>query len=913
MKDENKTKKQLLEEIKELKKIVNHLENQVKSKRFSLDNPVTKMLHQTGLTLSQMSPDDNLYKYIAEQMQAQFPQAAVCLISVKNEFPLNEINLSAQIEYFLYNNEKIDKGLYLNISQKAHDLFLKSQFRTISPDKHFFPDLVDEIQALAQIDFPLDRSLYCGLAIDQKVDGVLFLFLKDELNEEQQKILKLFIKQSSFFLNRQQNAKSLKEHDYRFKTLVESINAIPYQIDLKSGRFIYIGKQAEQVLGYPIESWVDISVLENRIHKDDIDIVTQLARSSIIQGKNLDVEYRIIKQDSSIIWIRNIVTILEKENIRELVGFMMDITNRKIWESEIERRDKLLHTITDNLPNSFLSIINKDCRILYTAGKNNTKKKIKFENFIGKKVDDVMKDFGSDILLTIKDAYAGTFEGENHIFEVQLNERHTLFKTVPLKNDHGEIDKIMVLVEDITQRKKTELALEESENQLRTLINAMPDAICFKDGDGRWLQSNDYNLDLFQIEGVDYHGKKDSELARYSSFYHDALLMCEKSNEEAWAKGTKTRIEEVIPRPDGSTLVFDVIKVPTFHKDGSRKGLVVVARDITERIEAEKEAQRWAQVFTHAEWGIVIGTTEKGILDNMNPAYAKMHGYTIDDLKGKPVHTVFTKEASEKLMDHIKTAHDKGHHTFEADHVRKDGTIFPAINDVTVVKDKNNNILYRIINVQDITKRKIIEDMVKASLEEKEVLLKEIHHRVKNNLQIIISLLNLQSKQITDSLALEAFQISKARVYSMALVHEQLYKSANFSSIKMKSYTQTLIMELVQSYQVEQQVSVHSYIKNINLAIDNAIPCGLILNELLSNAFKHAFPGNKKGKINIMLDKSDGKTTLTVQDNGVGIPADVDIMNTTSLGLQMVRVLANQIGGNCHIDSSNGTNVRIEF
>ncbi|HEY3268177.1 MAG TPA: PAS domain S-box protein [Armatimonadota bacterium] len=153
----------------------------------------------------------------------------------------------------------------------------------------------------------------------------------------------------------------------------------------------------------------------------------------------------------------------------------------------------------------------------------------------------------------------------------------------------GGDDCALVTARDITDRKLAKEALKESEAQLRTLINAMPDIVCFKDGEGRWLEANEFDLNLFELQGVDYRGKKDSDLAENSEFFRDAFLACEKTDEAAWQIGAASRVDETIPTPDGDERVFDIVKVPTFHDDGRRKGLVVIGRDITERKRVEEE------------------------------------------------------------------------------------------------------------------------------------------------------------------------------------------------------------------------------------------------------------------------------------------------------------------------------------
>jgi len=180
---------------------------------------------------------------------------------------------------------------------------------------------------------------------------------------------------------------------------------------------------------------------------------------------------------------------------------------------------------------------------------------------------------------------------------------------------------------DITDRKIAEEALNQRESQLRLLINAMPDIVCFKDGQGRWIEANDFDLKLFGIENVDYRGKKDSELAPYSTFYREAFLTCEVTDEYAWQKRVISRGEEIIPRPDGTEKVFDIIKVPVFNEDGSRKALVVIGRDITEKKHAEEalrsEKEKLDIILKNLNEG-VIATDEKGAIIFLNDSARRM-------------------------------------------------------------------------------------------------------------------------------------------------------------------------------------------------------------------------------------------------------------------------------------------------
>lgn len=249
---------------------------------------------------------------------------------------------------------------------------------------------------------------------------------------------------------------------------------------------------------------------------------------------------------------------------------------------------------------------------------------------------------------------------------------------------------------------------------------------------------------------------------------------------------------------------------------------------------------------------------------------------------------------------------------------KKDGTPFWGSVTATIVFDEKEEVAYYDGAVKDITKQKNVDAKIRASLQEKEVLLKEIHHRVKNNLQIINSLLSLQSRHIQDDRILQMFQECRNRIRSMALVHEKLYQSKNFSNIDFAEYIKGLANSLFRAYKTDPGlVTLNIDVENIALSPDLAVPCGLIINELVSNTLKYAFPlpfeGN--GKITIALHPArDSEVELIVKDNGVGIPSDLDTRNTNSLGLQLVHVLAeDQLDGTIHLDRSNGTMFQIKF
>ena len=217
--------------------------------------------------------------------------------------------------------------------------------------------------------------------------------------------------------------------------------------------------------------------------------------------------------------------------------------------------------------------------------------------------------------------------------------------------------------------------------------------------------------------------------------------------------------------------------------------------------------------------------------------------------------------------------------------------------------------------VRDITERKMAEDRLQSSLKEKEVLLREIHHRVKNNMQVISSLLNLQARRIQDPAVMDMFKESQRRIRSMALIHERLYQSSDLSRIEFSQYLRNLTAHLFHSYQIDSsRIRLQIEAEEIHLNINTAIPCGLIVNELVSNALKHAFPDGRSGHLDLALRRVEGDGyMLEVKDDGVGFPEGLNFRKTESLGMQIVGTLVKQIDGTIDLARELGTMFTIRF
>ena len=289
---------------------------------------------------------------------------------------------------------------------------------------------------------------------------------------------------------------------------------------------------------------------------------------------------------------------------------------------------------------------------------------------------------------------------------------------------------------------------------------------------------------------------------------------------------------------------------------------------------------------------------------DVNPAACELSGYSKYELMKMNVCDLIVHEDKKEICTHLAKIKKVKHFNDDLLVQKKDGS--RRYWAVTAVNLNNEQILEF---VKDITDRKNFEKTLHKNIEEKEILLKEIHHRVKNNLNVISSLLSLQARTIsTKQNAITAFEESINRVHSIALVHQKLYQSEDFSKIQFHEYIKKLSNELVNSYNIDKKISIEYQLEPANFEINTAIPCGLILNELLSNALKHAFIGRSKGAIKIILkNQLNNKYLLSIQDDGKGIKDKDIIFNSSSLGMKLVQILTEQIDGTIEYHNNQGS------
>jgi len=356
----------------------------------------------------------------------------------------------------------------------------------------------------------------------------------------------------------------------------------------------------------------------------------------------------------------------------------------------------------------------------------------------------------------------------------------------------------------------------------------------------------------------------------------------------------------VQPEPDGYRFDDDhLILFRSILLDGDRIGSIFIQTDL-------KEMQDRLQRYV----GIVV------LFVLISSLVAFLVGSRLRDLISTPIL---------RLADTMREVSEEKNYSARADKQTDDeiGVLIDGFNAMlTQIQDRDaalqlarDELALRAQELQvELLERERIEAQIKASLQEKEVLLKEIHHRVKNNLQVISSLLDLQASHIHDERAIEMFRDSQNRVSSMGLIHERLYQAEDLARIDFADYIRDLANNLFYSYSVDAAlVTLATHVDDVVLDVDRGIPCGLIINELVSNSLKYAFPNGKKGEIHINLHHQNDRLFLVVRDNGVGIPDGIDLQHTPSLGLKLVNTLVRQLKGELLVMRQGGTEFRISF
>jgi PAS domain S-box-containing protein len=462
---------------------------------------------------------------------------------------------------------------------------------------------------------------------------------------------------------------------------------------------------------------------------------------------------------------------------------------------------------------------------------------------------------------------------------------------------------------------ESQIALEESRREYFELYDLAPVGYLTIDEKGIIKRSN---LTVANMLGIERDNLINSAFIRfvapnYKSTYYEHIQKILKTQ-------VKQQCEIELLSKKEIPLFTSLNTVSVHDEEGNLEKFRIILTDVTERKNIEEDLNdseiKFREIFDFANDMITLnGIKENGTpgkFIEVNETVIDSLGYSKDELlKMSPLDLIDPNESPEMSINAAELK-NKNSTQFEVVYLTKDGKKVLVEVNYHLFEQKGKTVALAIS--RDITERKKAGKKLANSLKEKEILLKEIHHRVKNNLMIISSLLNLQSRYIKDKTSLEVFKESQNRARSMALIHDRLYHSTDLKSIDFGYYIQTLSNELFHTYNTDpSMIKVEINAENILLDINMSIPLGLIVNELITNSLKHAFPDKKTGKINIDFHFVDENYEFTVRDNGIGFPEDINFHNTDSLGLQLVVSLTEQIDGDITLKRDNGTNFKITF
>ncbi|MFH0895833.1 MAG: PAS domain S-box protein [Bacteroidota bacterium] len=628
--------------------------------------------------------------------------------------------------------------------------------------------------------------------------------------------------------------------------------------------------------------------------------------------------------------------------------FIRDISYLKKINIELREKERRISTLMNNLPGmAFRCTYNENWDIEYVSQGCYDLFGFTYDYFVNKKVTSFETIYHEDLHYVKESIRQAVTAREPYrlVYRITTSKKHTKWVLEQGEGVYNETN-VPIAIEgfltDITQQKEYELELRESQMKYYTLFSKANDAIVIMQ-DGVCVDCNEKTLQVFFCSFDDLIG---NPLQKFYPEMQDSTNFSKEAEEK--------RIQKAINgKPQSYNWIFIRANQQQFHAEVGMNGFEVggmryiqfIIRDITERIINENKLresrENYKRLVESIPDGIYIVMKRSFVYAN-NEGFKLLRVKGIEQLSEEYINSLLSEEQRQVFLQYIDRAINgyivpffeltlKWPDTEETSQMEislvqyqyKNETAIQAVmRDITLRKDLEKEKLRSEIiekaNVQlqfEMTEKQKAEKKLLKSLEEKEVLLKEVHHRVKNNLQIISSILNLQSYYIKNEETKVMFQESQDRIKTMALVHENLYQSKDFSRIDLSFYIRNLVNNLYRSYNVDlSNIKLNLEVNQIYLNLDVGIPCGLILNELISNSFKYAFHGRKEGSITIRLLEIDQETfELDVSDDGVGMDKNVDFANIKSLGLQLVKTLVDQINGEISINTENGTHYRITF
>lgn len=756
-----------------------------------------------------------------------------------------------------------------------------------------------------------------------------------------------------------------RESEERYRRLLEAVTDYVFTVRVQNGkaRETVHGPGCEAVTGFSgrdfsrdPDLWIRMVVEEDRSR-----VIEQAER--ILKGERVrTIEHRIIDKDGGIRWVTNTLVPRYDEtgNLIAYDGIIQDITPRKVVELAFSKSEAQLNAIIKESPIPMF-VIDKSHRVISWNQALERSSGIAAGVVLGTR--DHWKAFYEkerpclcDLLIDgetgkIPELYrgkyrksevaTGAYEATDHFPRLGSTGRWLHFIAAPIIDSTGMLIGAVETMEDITRLVQAQTELRESEERYSALFSNNYSVSLLIDPDtGRIVDVND--------AAVRYYGySRDQLLAR--GIYDLNRLPQEKviRNLIRAKNETAKHFQSVHFLADGQKRYVEIYSGPI--RVQGKPLFYSIIHDITESRHAthalRESEERYRTLIDQLPDYVIVH--RNGILVYVNPAGAAEMSYDVQSLLGKPVLTLIRPEDHETVRRAIEKRM-KGEYVpaYEIGIIARDGTFrtvlihgalihfdgAPAsmnvLTDITTLKqaqeeihraneDLERRVLERTEDLRrtneqltaEIAARVLAEQETSRSLEEKVLLLREIHHRVKNNLQIVASLLKLQSRFISDQNVLESIKDTQSRVRAMSLVHERIYRSHDISRINIRDYLGYLTKQVFQFYNIQpQQVAISVTMDDVMSDIDTITPLGLIMNELVSNSLKHAFPDGRTGTISIeCVPVGTNQLRFTYHDSGIGIPVGYDWKNTESLGLRLVNSLVDQLDGTIDLVPGEGT------
>ncbi len=754
---------------------------------------------------------------------------------------------------------------------------------------------------------------------------------------------------------RQEVESALRQSEERLESILGSLNDVVWSASAQTRELLYLNPAFERIYGRSRQEFFKNPELWRQVvHPDDRSRVTQFWEALLLQGSQ-DLEYRILRPNGEVRWLEDRAHLLydpTRQGFR-MDGVARDITERKQAEVAIALSERRFHAIFDQTF-QFMALLSPEGIILEMnqtalevwglAGKNAIGRPFWecpcWQPMDPKEPGESSGDCEEDhdccsihganrFRGAIATAAAGQlWRDEVAIFGPQKQPVTIDVSIKPVRDQGDRVIQLIAEGRDISDRKRLETEISEREQLLNSFFKASSSVslgLGIVDDQMRFIQVNEALAEIHGLSPLDHIGKTTPEIMPDVSHQVQFLI------EELLKSGTPILNLEVSsekPSKPGVLHHWLTCYFPVPLKNGRARGVGFIVLDITQRKTAEqalRQIQERLEYLLCTNPTIIYSCKPTGdyALTFISQNILRQFGYEAQQLLDNPnlwfecIHP----DDAKRLFAHIFRLQERTQEIYEY-RVRHQNCSYRWVRDERrLVCDREGNPLEIVGSMYDITEQKKALGQLKASLQEKEVLLKEIHHRVKNNLQVISSLLNLQSRGIQDEETRILFQDSQNRIQSIAFIHEKLYQSRDLAQVDFSQYIQTLCIHLFRSYGTSpQRISLNLEIDDIFLSVDTAIPCGLIVNELVCNALKHGFSPKGTGAIEIGLHRTfqeadEGKRELVmrVRDNGIGFPAEVDFRKTRSLGMQLINTLVKQLKGTIELNRNSGTAFEIVF